>query len=207
MRVKFRLAMTAAGVGLLFGMITPSASASTSPSPSASASTSPAPSASASTSPAPSASMPEGPTNSASSPTKAPPATLPDQAYFYLCNLTSGGEIYGCAKGNGYLAAVTLVDAFDTTFSYNATTEHFQQESTDLCLEYNSGSSQYPVRMDTCTDHRASQEWFTSGYGADQLENGYSGTCLEGSETDGYGHPLTMSACSNRYPGENWIAA
>lgn len=129
-------------------------------------------------------------------------------ATFYICNLTTGGEIYGCIQSNGDLHAATLSEGFETLFSYNVSTEQIQEDDTSLCLEYNSGSSTYPVRMDTCSDVKTSQQWFTSGYGADQLENGeLQGSCLEGSETDGYGDPLTMSLCSHRYAGQNWIQA
>jgi hypothetical protein len=75
--------------------------------------------------------------------------------------------VFGCAEDNngGYLSAVRLGWTFEIQFTYNA------------------GSSTYPVRMDTCTASRTSQWWAEGPYGADQLQNGYSDTCLEGSET------------------------
>jgi hypothetical protein len=126
---------------------------------------------------------------------------------FELCNEKTSDSYYGCAQANGDLHAVTLVSPYgNTLLSYNSTTYQFQQSGTDLCLEYNSGSSTYPVRMDTCNSSRVSQEWYSPlGGSSYEIMNGYSGTCLEGSEENGFGNPLTMSSCANDYGGEMWI--
>jgi hypothetical protein len=150
------------------------------------------------------------PAASASASTATPTViTTPEvEGPFYLCNLTSSLDAcYGMATPNGYKEAVTLENYASYKFTYNVSTEEMQQSGTDLCLEFNASSGTYPVRMDTCTAGRVSQQWFSSGYTEYQLENGYDiGYCLEGSEVSGYGIPLTTSPCSNKYAGENWAA-
>jgi hypothetical protein len=127
----------------------------------------------------------------------------------HLCNLNSSGGVYGCAMTHGSLSAVTLVKLSTsnlTNFSYNISTEQYEQAGTNLCLEFNASSTTYPVRMDTCRAI-ASQEWVDSGY---QIVNSYASSyygedyCLEGSEESGFGIPLTMSPCADEYNGENW---
>ena len=175
MRLKGMLTAVTVGAGLLVWMMAPMASASTTTA-----------------------------TNSVSSVTKAPRADAPDQTEtFYLANLTGHLQYYGFAMAHGWRHKVTLEKGPETTFSYSDYTGRFQQVDTDLCLEYNASSTTYPVRMDTCTDGRTSQEWFR-GLNQYQLENGYSGTCLEGSEVGGYGIPLTMARCSLYYAGQDW---
>lgn len=107
---------------------------------------------------------------------------------------------------HGSLKAVTLVSPSTsslTNFSYDSSTEQFIQADTDLCLEYNASSSEYPVRMDTCTTGRVSQEW--TNLGNDEEYNYYSGTCLEGSEVISFGSPLVMAPCSDEYNGQFWV--
>jgi hypothetical protein len=137
-------------------------------------------------------------------------SVIADIAFWSLCNLTSSGQVFGCAEDNngGLDSAVRLGTNFLIQFTYNNTTAQIQQEGTNLCLEYNASSATYPVRMDTCTASRTSQWWIEGPDGADQLMNVYADTCLEGSETSGVanGAPLTMASCAKKYAGENWVA-
>ena len=138
------------------------------------------------------------------------PAASASTSDYPLCNV-SGNALYGCAMAHGSLKAVTLVapgTSHLTNFSYNSVTGQFQQASSSLCLEFNASSKTYPVRMDTCHDI-PSQTWIlaattSQGPPAFELENSDSGTCLEGSETIGFGNQLTLSSCAPDYNGEFW---
>jgi Ricin-type beta-trefoil lectin domain len=127
-----------------------------------------------------------------------------------LCNTQAGGSAYGCILSRGYAKAVVLDQPPSGTDFYAvlvAVGEHYyqiQQNGTDLCLNWNPDSGSYPVNMNTCGDS-ADQWWYlNTGTSGRQIKNYGSGTCLEGSETDGYGDPLTMSPCGDNYSGENW---
>lgn len=176
MRFKGTLTAITLGAGLLVWMMAPMASAST---------------------------LPARAINPASTVTRA---ATPDIDYYFVCNLTGGGDVYGCAEAHGSLHAVTLEPTSGslTLFGYDSSTYQIKEEGSNLCLEYNASSETYPVRMDTCTSGRASQEWF-QGLTQYQLLNDYSLTCLEGSETIGFGNPLTMSPCTKEYAGQNWV--
>jgi hypothetical protein len=134
---------------------------------------------------------------------------------FHNCNLTGSLNIYGCAMTHGSLKAVTLVSPSTpslTNFFYNSHGQ-FVQAGTNLCLEYNAGSSSDPVRMDTCNSSHPSQVWISGDKTPYQLRNSYASTflgqdeCLEGSEEGGFGNPLTIGPCADQFNGENWIPA
>lgn len=125
-----------------------------------------------------------------------------------LCNVNSGGVI-GCVQSRGVGKKADLYpkgSPYLTNFTLVEKDGYWLFKNGSDCL---TASSATFITLAPCGMEGDQWEPYIAGTGYDEWENvqGFvSGSCLEGDEsaTLGSGDPLSLSACSHEYDGQQW---